>query len=278
MNTKRILCIQPDLYCVPLVLQLRNSDLFDVRYDVPSRNAIALRERNADAVFLTTIDYGRDSSDYEVIARVALSSRQPNDTVTLHFRQNLKRIRSIAVDPSSISEILLAKIILAEQFGSEPQIVPLAASLEEMLGRADAALLVGDASLRHARTRTQKLDLVDFWIDMTGLPYVHGFWCFRDEGLDTREMTAIQAAAAGGLGQLRSMMDGDVRIGGSVISDGVKEGLISSLSYDLDEEAVAAISEFLRFAYYHGALPDVPDLHITSSQPDDSAPDTISSN
>lgn len=278
MDKKRIIRIQPDIYCVPLVGKLGDTHLFDVRFDVPSRNAIALRERDADAAFLAPIDYGRDSSDYEVIPTVALSSRQPDETVTLHFHQNLKQIHTIAVDPSSISEIVLAKIILAEQFGTEPQIVPFPGPLEEMLGRADAALLVGDASLRHARTRTQKLDLVDFWIDMTGLPYVHGFWCFRNEGLDAQEMTAIQAAAAGGVGQLRSMIHGDVRIGGSVISEEVKEGLISSISYDLDEEAVAAASEFLRFAYYHGALPDVPDLHIASAQSDDSAPDTISSN
>jgi len=278
MDKRRILCIQPDLYCVPLVRELRDTNLFEVRFDAPSRNAIALRERDADAAFLTPIDYGRDSSDYEVIANVALASRQPNETVTLHFRQDLKQIRTIAVDPSSISEILLAKIILAEEFGIEPQIVPLSAPLEAMLGKADAALLVGDASLRYAPTRTQKLDLVDFWIDMTDLPYVHGFWCFRNDGLDAQEMTAIQRAASAGVARLRDMIEGDVRNGESVLSEEVKEGLISSVSYDLDEEAVASISEFLKLAYYHGALPDVPDLHITSSQPDDSAPDLISPN
>ena len=39
---------------------------------------------------------------------------------------------------------MLARVILAEKFGVEPQLISRPADLAAMLGEADAALLIGD--------------------------------------------------------------------------------------------------------------------------------------
>ena len=52
-----------------------------------------------------------------------------------------------------------------------------------MLGKADAALLIGDAALRvdPATLPYQTLDLGEEWIALTGLPMVFAVWAGRKE-------------------------------------------------------------------------------------------------
>jgi predicted solute-binding protein len=74
-------------------------------------------------------------------------------------------------------------VILAERFGVRPQVFSHPADLAEMLGKADAALLIGDAALRvdPATLPFQTLDLGAEWIALTGLPMVFAVWAGRKE-------------------------------------------------------------------------------------------------
>ena len=72
-----------------------------------------------------------------------------------------------------------------------------------MLGRCDAALIIGDNALlldptrvedTGQRTAVEKIDLGDAWTAMTGLPFVYAFWAGRLGSLSPDEVSAIQAA------------------------------------------------------------------------------------
>ena len=53
---------------------------------------------------------------------------------------------------------------------------------------------------------------------------------------------------------------------------------LNAFSYDLTDEDLDGIQEFIRFAYYHGVLPDVGDLNIYSPEtPDRPNDDDIAS-
>src|SRR6185295_8598370 len=72
---------------------------------------------------------------------------------------------------------------LAERFGVRPKVFSHPAALEEMLAKADAALLIGDAALRvdPVTLPYETLDLGAEWVAMTGLPMVFAVWSARSE-------------------------------------------------------------------------------------------------
>ena len=261
----------PHLYCAPLFGDRGEPFLWES--NVAARNAIALRERTLHAAFLAPIDYARDGSLLHIVPRVAVSSRGGDGTVTLHFRTNLRDITSIAVDPSSSSEIVLARLVLAEQFDSTPVIIPMPGDLEHGLRKADAVLLVGDASLRATGSGGRVVDLVEEWNAMTGLSYVHGFWCAREHALSGNDVLALQEESAVGRARLPEIAAEAVEqrtLGSITIHDALV--YLEEHSYDFPDEDQAAVREFQQFAFYHGILPDVPDLQFIVN--DDDSPES----
>jgi len=265
MPKKTVACI-PHLYADPC----RNAGgdaLLEWRTDVPARNAIGLRDRSLQAALLTPVDYARESSLFYIVPEVAIASGGGDGTITLHFREALTTIGSIAIDPSSASEIVLARIVLAEQFESTPSLVPFQGTVAQGLAKADAVLCVGDDALRESRTGVRALDLVEEWNEMTGLPYVHGFWVARERSLSAEEIREIQQTSHQGRRDLERIASAAAtahRIPG--LGPEAALEYLHQFSYDFGEETEQAVKEFLRFAYFHGILPDVADLQFVDSE------------
>lgn len=265
MAKKTVACI-PHLYAEPC-RRTGAGALLDWRTDVPARNAIGLRDRSLQAAFLTPIDYARESSLFYIVPKLAVASGGGDGTITLHFRETLTTIGSIAINPSSASEIVLARIVLAEQFESTPALVPFQGTAAEGLAKADAVLCVGDDSLRESRVSVRSLDLVEEWNEMTGLPYVHGFWVARERSLSAEEIREIQQASQDGRADLERIAAAAAAAHGipGLGSEAALEYL-HQFSYDFGGETEQAVKEFLRFAYFHGILPDVADLQFVNSE------------
>ncbi len=208
-----------------------------------------LRERQVDAAIISPIDFGRECSEYFVIRNGMVVSSSSTNTITLHFQSSLHTISTIAVQPAAVSEIVLTRILLAEEFDLTPSFVPMEGSLSEMLGRADGALLTGGASLM--ADHENRLDLVEAWNELTGLPLVHGILCTRENSIPETQLSAIAS----------------VLISASV-PEGDPESIRYRSSFDCksDDEAVQALREFLHYAYYHGILPDVGEIRILPIQ------------
>jgi len=243
MNARTIIGMPSDPTCRPLERVLRSSPEFEIVLDSPAALALRLERNTLGGALLSPIDYARNASEYLVVPGSAVSSQAGNESIVLHFRPGVKTVRTLAVQPVSASDIILARIILTERFDIEPQIVPVAGGLPEMLAKADAALLAGDAVNPAAEAGTRALDLVEEWIGATDLPYVHGFWCAREKGLARRAWSALAGLA--GVTCEEETPAGEPRF-----------------AYDFPENVQEGIREFLRYAYYHGILPDVPDLRF----------------
>lgn len=259
-----------DFYTAPLVVPLAGTEAFVRHADTPARLALALREKNLEVAFLSPLEYARDSSLYEIIPGAGASSSVATGTVSVIFRsEHLHSVSTIAIDPAFSSEIVLARIVLAEEFELAPKFVPATGTVEEMLARADAVLLAGDASLRAVDVHPNRIDLIEAWTELTDLPYVHGMWVVPS-GTGTPELAELlQNAAAKALDSIDT-------ITGSVppaLFPAQKQSsladYLNAFSYDLTEEDLDGIQEYMRFAYYHGVLPDIGDLNIYSpSSPD----------
>ena len=98
-------------------------------------------------------------------------------------------------------------------------------------------------------------------MDLTDLPYVHGFWCVRESTLTKDEVDEMQRSCRQGVESLDDVARsaGDRFPRGSAVD--LKSNL-GSLSFTFAMEEQEALTEFLRYAFYHGALPDVADLNF----------------
>ncbi len=131
----------------PLVYGLEEHPGFDLRYDVPSECARLLHAREVDVGLIPSIEYLRGPQPYVLVPGPAVTSRGPVASVAIYTRREPGDIRSIAMDTSSRTSIALATVILRRRFGVAPEPAPMAPDLDAMLGRADAAMIIGDTAL-----------------------------------------------------------------------------------------------------------------------------------
>jgi len=162
----------------PLVYGLDRNARFDVRYDIPSECARLLHAHETDLGLIPSIEYLRGPSPYCLVPGPAVTSNGPVASVAIYTRKEARDIRSIAMDTSSRTSVVLARILLRRVFQVSPTPVPMGPDLERMLTSADAALVIGDYALfvDHDAAGARKIDLGDLWTTHTGLPFVYACW------------------------------------------------------------------------------------------------------
>jgi len=266
---KSLLGIPEASYLQPLLYGLERPDSpVELLVNIPAEIAIKLRERveNLRCAFLSPIDYARHGADYRIVPDVSVSSSTRTDTIQLFVKSEARNIRSLAVDVRVTSEIILAKIILTEKFPNlasveEPlQIVPMAPNLREMLRKADAALVVNLHPHQEAAEEPFVLDLVEEWKDLTGLPYVHGFWVGHESPESEALVSALLRAKQKGLEHLLQLAEHLAQRRNLSVERTAQ--YLSSFSYSFGQDEQEGLSEFIRYAYYYGVLPDVPEINF----------------
>ena len=248
MAEQKIVGVSSSFYCASIGEALQSSGRFDVRFGIPAHNAIHLREREFAAALLNPVDFARDSSEYVLVPGAAVASAGPAGPVQLVFRTGARTISTLAVDVSSSAEIILARIILAEEFESAPSIVPVADNLPAMLRKADAALISGIRPPNQTSSLLDSIDLVEAWYEMTDLPYVYGLWCGRGDSLEQADVEAIAAAHAR-VGQEHGGAPGP--------ADAPEAAMFV---FRMNDDVELGLRQFLHYAYYHGVLPDIPEI------------------
>ncbi len=267
--TRRILGIPDALHLRPLVEGLGGADSpITIHRDVPAQLSVQLSQRipplEAGCAFLTPLDYARHGGPYRIIPGIGASSRTATRTIRLLIRQQTRSIGRVAVDVRVSSEIVLLKILLTERFpdlsgaGTGPEFVAMTGTVIEQLERADAVLVVNLEPIVPRPSDTFALDLVEEWVDMTDLPYPHGFWVGHEDSIDQKLAEVLSEARTRGVAERNRLAAESAKLTGT--SEGEALSYLSAFSYDLTEETQDAVSEFFRYAYYHGVLGDIPDL------------------
>ena len=100
--------------------------------------------------------------------------------------QPLRTLHSIAADTASRTTIAHARVLFHHWGNQSLEWRPMAADLDAMLDRADAAIVIGDPALlaleeqanRFERTGEELVyhDLAEEWRALTGLPFVSAVW------------------------------------------------------------------------------------------------------
>src|SRR6202521_2245314 len=173
------------LNTAPLMWDFEHGDTgreFDISYTLPSACARALKAGSADIGIIPAAAYAQIPG-LAVLPGVAIASRRPVRSILLVSRVPLDRVRTVALDTSSMTSVALTKILFEKWLGGGRTFTPIAPDIEEMLAHHDAGLLIGDPALQIDRSRYHTLDLAEEWIRYTGKPFVFAFWAVRQDAL-----------------------------------------------------------------------------------------------
>jgi chorismate dehydratase len=238
---------------------------FDISYTLPSACARALQAGTADIGIIPAAAYGQ-LPGLTVLPGVAIASRRPVRSILLVSRVPVEKIRTVALDTSSMTSVALTKILFEKWLGGGRTFTSMAPNLEEMLAQHDAALVIGDPALQIDRSRYLTLDLAEEWIRHTGKPFVFAFWAVRrgalQEAVLSQDLAAVfQQSRDHGL-QPASLdqiaREWALRLG--LEESDVHSYLTENIYYYLDPLCLEGLQLFYRYAAEIGALPMAPDI------------------
>lgn len=148
----------------------------EVWFEVPSACAASVGAGLADVGIIPVIEMQRQG--LPAVPGLGIASDGDVRSIFLISHVPADRIESVALDTSSRTSVMLARIILAHKYGNVPRTIPHAPLVNKMLSVADAALIIGDPALRLAPQQEGYFvyDLGREWTEMTGLPMVYAMW------------------------------------------------------------------------------------------------------
>ena len=141
-------------------------------FAIPSILSERLKNGLADVGNVPVIEYARQK--LELIPGAGVACHGPVRSILLVSKRPPGEIRTLAADTSSRTSVELCRILLSKKYRVEPEVRRHAPDLQAMLRDCDAALVIGDPALRidPARVGRRVLDLVEEWVEHTGLPMV----------------------------------------------------------------------------------------------------------
>ncbi len=179
--------------------------------------------------------------------------------------QPLTAIRSVAADTASRTTVTYARLLFRLWGNPDVPFLPLAADLDQMLARADAAIVIGDPALLALEERSNRFertgeelvyhDIAHEWHTLTGLPFVSAVWgAAHGSPLDESIAKDFIRSRDHGLQNIDTLAHewaGRLPIPESTIH----EYLSSNIHYVLDEECLEGMRGFYRMAAEAGVLP-----------------------
>lgn len=181
-TSKPRVCAVSYLNTVPLVwgmLQGEQKNLFDLEFSIPSECADRLSKGRADIGLVPCIELSRQKLD--IISGAGIACHGAVRSILLISKVPFPQIRTLSVDSSSRTSVMLSRIVLARKYGAFPEIRSHRPEIAEMLADDDACLIIGDPALLldPADMPFHVLDLGAEWMHMTGLPFVFAVWAAR---------------------------------------------------------------------------------------------------
>jgi chorismate dehydratase len=264
----------------------RNATLarrYQVHYTQPSLCADELLANHAD---LGLIPIASLTPDLAIVPGCTIASLDRVRSIELIVKQKpgsaedvdpvLASVRTIAADTASRSSLAYAQILFRKFLHTDPEFVPAAADPVAMLAHADAALLIGDPALLalESRRRIEQAAGPCLWIDMahewrtrTSLPWVAAVWAVRPEALTAATVTAaqliedLQQSRDHGLAHIDSLVaEWTPRI--AIPPETIRHYLTRNIHYTLDDDCVATVQLFRRYAAEAAILSPLPRLRF----------------
>jgi cyclic dehypoxanthinyl futalosine synthase len=228
-----------------------------LRIDCASPSEVARRvaENEAD-VALMPVAAAAAIGDLRMVRGCAIGARGPVRSIVIVAEQPIESLDALAVDLSSRTSIVLARLVLrARRRGGEPRLF--GASPADALGAvsgAKGALIIGDPALEIEGRFAHVLDLGAAWWEMTGLPFVFAAWCGRRGALSSGDEHLLECAKLAGLERRDGIADEHAARTG-LPAPSLRAYLRGAVRYDLGDDERRGLERFYDEAASAGLLP-----------------------
>jgi chorismate dehydratase len=261
------------LNSVPLawgLLQGPQAELFEPILHTPAECADQLQQGKVDVGLIPSIEFQRISGT-KIISGPVVACRHRVRSVLLISTVPLWKAKTVAVDTSSRTSAVLARIVFDQFFHTRPDFHPSPPDLAAMLANADAAVLIGDAALKFMALNEQPdaekqkvflkygpeplevFDLAERWKFLTGLPFVFAFWAARPGLKDGAIGEVLRESREFGVQNIPSIAK---RYSEelSLKEEFLQEYLTRNVHYYLDQACVDGLQLFYEMAATVGAI------------------------
>jgi chorismate dehydratase len=251
---------------------------FDISYTLPSACARALEAGTADIGIIPAAAYAQIRG-LLVLPDVAIASRQPVRSILLVSRVPLEKVRTVALDTSSMTSVALTKVLFEKWLGGGRTFNAMEPDIDQMLAHHDAGLLIGDPALQINRSQYFTLDLAEEWIRYTGKPFVFAFWAVRQDALCGDSRPRLSASRSDALAPLQDLAaifqqsrDHGLEPGNldqiatewssrlNLTQSDIRSYLTENIYYHLDASCREGLQLFYRYAAEIEVLPAAPEL------------------
>ena len=166
----------------------------NLTFSVPSECAEQVESGQIDIGLVPVAEIARQA--LEILPGLGIAALGPVRSILLFSKVPWHQIRTLEADSSSRTSVELARVILRERFGVEPEIRRHAPALGPMMDCADSALIIGDPALLIDPLNQPYawLDLSDEWHRLTNLPFVFAAWAGKT-GIDIERLARITAGS-----------------------------------------------------------------------------------
>jgi chorismate dehydratase len=251
------------LNTVPLIWGMLHGEQqgkYELEFATPAACADSVRQRKADIGIVPVIEYQR-MDRMQILAGISIAAKEEVKSVLLLSKVPIAKIQNVAVDNSSRTSAALLRILMRKFYSRFINFQPAAPRPEEMLKRADAALVIGDVALTYNGQVSEMYDLAGEWRKFTGLPFVFAFWAGHEKAR---------------LGKYHKDFEDSLNFGLAHVDDiaaqyapelgmkppGVKTYLTRNIDYSLDEENQKGLRLFYKLAREAGIVPVEKDLYF----------------
>lgn len=241
--------------------------------NAPARSAELLTQDRVDAALVPVIA-AQLIDGVRIVPDVCIGATKRVKSVCLVTTgQGLEDVRTVALDASSKTSVVLTKIIFREFLGFEPVWRDADPNIDAMLAQNDAALLIGDPALKvrdeggavrdeFGTNRSDSspiphpsslrvFDIASLWHDHTGLGFIFAMWMTRRESLDL-DLATARDEGLDHLDEIAANYAPELNMAKAEML----AYLGTSISYRVDGSMVQGLKLFFELAARHDLIPE----------------------
>jgi chorismate dehydratase len=234
--------------------------------NAPARSAQLLAEDRVDAALVPVIAY-QLIDGIKLFPNVCVGAKERVRSVCLVTNGGeLDDVKTVSLDVSSKTSVVLTKIIFREFLGFEPEWRNATPNIDTMLAESDAALLIGDPALALSElgavttmSSYRKFDLAELWKKYTGLGFVFAMWMSRKETC-LIDFAAARDEGLAHIDEIATNYQIEIPIG--------RENLITylseNISYSIDDSMQKGLDLYFELAQKNGLIDKSRPLEFTA--------------
>ena len=200
-----------------------------------------------------------------LVPDVCVGSRGNVRSVVLVTRkENLRDVRSVALDESSRTSVTLLKIIFREFLRIDPEWKEFKPDVDRMLSENDAALIIGDPAMTFLQDDLRVFDMATLWRQYTGKGFIFAMWAVREDCIHLIKHIDFAAARDEGLRQMEDIVAHYAkRI--PLSRDELRAYLTEKITYHVDETMEQGVNLYFELALKNGLIEERKPLRFVNT-------------